>query len=169
MTTTTVPLTDLLPPKGNPRRSIDRATIAGLAQSIRADGLLQNLVVRPDGDGKFRIVFGKRRHLALQLLRKEGVIGDEYAVPVEIREDLSDSDALRLATVENVQREAMPVLDEAEAFAKLLAAGGSVDEIANKTGLSGNTVKRRLALANLCPEAKKALRTGVIGVALPKP
>jgi ParB family chromosome partitioning protein len=54
-------------------------------------------------------------------------------------------------------------MDEAEAFAKQLQAGGTVEEIGDKTGLSVQTVKRRLALATLCPEAKKAFRAGTIG------
>lgn len=166
MTVTTIPLSTLTAPKGNPRRTFDRMAIAGLAQSIRTDGILQNLIVRPADDGTYRVVFGKRRFLALQFLKKTGDIGDDYQVPVEIRETLSDTDALRIATVENVQREPMAVLDEAEAFAKLLAGGGSVDAIAGETGLSAQTIKRRLALANLCPEAKKALRSGVIGRSL---
>lgn len=166
MTSTSVSLSALLPPKGNPRRSFDKSAVAGLAQSIRIDGVLQNLVVRPDEDGKYRIVFGKRRFMALQLLKKDGAIGDDYPVQVEIRDGLSDTDALRIATVENVQREPMAVLDEAEAFAKLLADGGTVETIIDQTGPSAQTVKRRLALANLCPEAKKALRSGVIGRSL---
>jgi ParB family chromosome partitioning protein len=166
MTTTTIALSNLLAPKGNPRRSFDRSAIAGLAQSIRTDGVLQNLVVRPDEDGKYQVVFGKRRFMALQLLRKDSVIGDDYQVPVDIRDRLTDADVLRLAMVENVQREPMAVLDEAEAFAKLLSDGGSIEAIGGQTGLSPQTIKRRLALANLCPQAKKALRTGVISRAV---
>src|SRR5665213_1225448 len=120
----TVPLSSLLPPKGNPRRTLDTAIIAGLAQSIRADGLLQNLVVCPTEDDNYRVIAGKRRYLALQLLKKQGVIDGDYGVPVEIRSDLADDDMLRIATVENVQREPLPPMEEAEAFAKLLQHGG---------------------------------------------
>src|SRR5580700_3120729 len=117
---TTVTLAALLAPKGNPRRVFDPAEITRLAQSIRSDGVLQNLVVQPEGEDKFRVIAGKRRYLALQALKKDGVIEGSYAVPVEVRENLTEHDALRLATVENVQREQMHVMDEAEAFAKLL-------------------------------------------------
>jgi ParB family chromosome partitioning protein len=162
MQLTTIPLSALLPPKGNPRRTLDTAKIAPLARSIQADGVLQNLVVRSDPDGSFRVVSGKRRYLALQLLKKEGAIDETYPVPVEIRDGLSDADALRLATVENVQREQLNVVDEADAFAKLLQSGGTFEAIAEKTGLSIQTVKRRVVLATLCPEAKKVLRGGAI-------
>jgi ParB family transcriptional regulator, chromosome partitioning protein len=162
MKLTTVPLSALLTPKDNPRRTIDSSQIEALAQSIRADGVLQNLLVHPEGKGKFRVVFGQRRYLALQLLRKRKQVPVDYKVPVEIKSDLSADEALRLATVENIHREQMHPMDEAEAFAKLLQAGGSVETIIDKTGFSTQTVKRRLALASLCAEAKKAFVEGTI-------
>ena len=161
MSLKTVPVSSLLPPKGNPRRTVDPAQIAGLAQSIKIDGVLQNLVVYPEG-GKYRVVSGKRRFLALQLLRKKKAIAGNYKVPVEVKRDLADGDALRLATVENVQRVELHPLDEAESYGAQLQNGGTVGDIVEKTGLGSQTVKRRLALANLCTEAKKALRKGTI-------
>lgn len=162
MSLPTVPLSSLLPPKDNPRRTFDHSLIAGLAQSIKTDGVLQNLLVRPEGDGNYRVIFGKRRYLALQRLKKRGDIDGSYPVPVDINDALDDSDAIRLATVENVQREQLHPMDEAEAFAKQLQTGGTVEDIAEKSGFSTQTVSRRLALATLCPDAKKALRLGTI-------
>ena len=162
----TVPLSALLPPKDNPRRTLDQSLIAGLAQSIKTDGVLQNLLVHPEGEGTYRVIFGKRRYLALQHLKKRGEIDETYQVPVEIKDELDEGDAIRLATVENVQREQLHPMDEAEAFAKQLQAGGTVEEIADKTGFSVQTVKRRLALATLCPDAKKAFRAGTINRAV---
>lgn len=159
---TTVPLGSLLAPKGNPRRTFDNAEVKTLARSIAVDGVLQNLIVRPEGDEIFRVISGKRRYLALKLLNKQGAIDETFEVPVEIKDELTDDEALRLATVENVQREQLHPLDEAEAFAKLLQAGGTIEAIVEKTGLSIQTVKRRLGLASLAPEAKKALRDGTI-------
>jgi len=159
MSLKTVPVSSLLPPKGNPRRTVDPAQIAGLAQSIKVDGVLQNLVVYPEG-GKYRVVSGKRRYLALQLLRKKKEIAGDYKVPVDVKKDLAEGDALRLATVENVQREQLHPLDEAESYGTQLQDGGTIEDIVEKTGLGSQTVKRRLALANLCAEAKKALRKG---------
>lgn len=159
MTLTTVSLASLLPPKDNPRRQLDKSQIAGLAQSIQSDGILQNLIVRPEGEDQFRVIAGKRRFLALQHLKKGGAIDGNYAVPVEIRDGIEDGDAVRLATVENVQREQLHPMDEGEAFARLLQLGGTVETITEKTGLSMPTVKRRLALASLAPEVKKAFRS----------
>lgn len=163
MQLTTVPLSTLLPPKDNPRRVIDKTLIAGLAQSIRSGEILQNLLVRPEGEGTYRVVFGKRRYLALQLLKKEGAIDGDYQVPVGIKEGLTDDDARWLSTIENAQREQLHPLDEGEDFARLLQLGGSLDVLTERTGLSAATVKRRLALATLAPEVKKVFRAGAIG------
>jgi len=160
MTIQTIPLNKLAVADGNnPRRSMDAAALEGLAASIKADGLLQNLVVRKDGR-KFRIVSGERRFRALSLLAERGDIGKDHPVPVEVRGGLSEADALRLATVENIQREQLAPMDEAEAFAALLGEGASLEDVAAKAGVSVLTVKRRVALASLCDEAKALVRQG---------
>ncbi len=161
MTLKTVPLSALCPGKDNPRRHIDKDAIAGLAESIKTDGVLQNLVVERNGDGTFRVISGSRRLLALKLLKRQGVIDGDYKVPVEIRK-LGDGDALRIATIENVQRSDLEPIDEAEAFAKMLQTGASIDDVSAKTGLSGQTIRRRLALADLCDEVKEAVENGEV-------
>ncbi len=158
---TTVSLGSLLPPRSKPRRLHDQTQLAGPAQSLRVDGVLQNLVVRPEGEDQYRVIAGKRRFLALHRLKKEGAIDGDYQVPVDIRAGINDQDAARLATVENVQREQLHPLDEGEAFAKLLQLGGTIEAITEKIGLSAPTIKRRLALASLAPDAKKAFRAGL--------
>lgn len=160
MTIQTIPLNKLTLAEGaNPRRSMDAAALEGLAASIKADGLLQNLVVRKAGR-KFRIVSGERRYRALSLLAERGDIEKSHPVPVEVRGDLSETDALRLATVENIQREQLAPMDEAEAFATLLSEGASLEDVAAKAGVSILTVKRRVALASLSDEAKALVREG---------
>ena len=71
--------------------------------------------------------------------------------------------ARRLATVENMQREQLHPMDEGDDFARHLQLGGTIEDIAEKAGLSLATVKRRLALASLAPEVKKAFRSGLFG------
>src|ERR1700680_3462785 len=127
---TSVHVSTMLPPKDNPRKTLDQSAIAGLAQSIKTDGVLQNLLVRPEGEGTYRVIVGKRRYLALQHLKKRGDIDDSYDVPAGIKDELDEGDAIRLATVENVQREQLHPMDEAEAFAKQLQSGGTVEDIA---------------------------------------
>jgi ParB family transcriptional regulator, chromosome partitioning protein len=155
-----------LPEGTNPRRTFKKSGIKGLATSIKEDGVLQNLVVEPNGDGKYHVRTGKRRYLALKLLKQKGVIDDEYKVPVTVKKNLNEDDARRIATVENVQREALDPIDETEAFASLLQNGSTFDDVSAKTGVSVQTIRRRLALANLCPEAKGAVRKGELSLSI---
>ena len=87
MTMQTVSLSSLEPGRGNPRKAMDRRSLEGLAASIRNDGLLQNLVLRPiKGKGQhYRIVSGERRYRALKFSEQRGELDGDYAVPVEIR------------------------------------------------------------------------------------
>lgn len=162
MAATTAPFSALLAPRGNPRRAFDKRALEGLAQSIKKDGVLQNLVVKPEGKGEYRVVAGKRRYLALKLLNERGDIADTYRVPIAVRGNGTLADLDRIATVENVQREPLDPIDEAEAFAKLLTKGAKLEDIAAETGVSVPTIRRRLALADLAPEVKEAVRTKVL-------
>lgn len=165
MTFQTVPLQSIQPPQHNPRRSFDAAQIEGLAASIRQDGLLQNLVVARGKGKQYRVVSGERRYRALKLLEERGDIAGDFAVKVEVKEKLGKDDALRIATVENVQRENLAPLDEAAAFASLIRKGGcALDDLCAKTGLSSTTIRRRLALNGLCAEVKEALSEGSISL-----
>lgn len=163
---TSVPFSALLAPKGNPRRVYDKKAIEGFAQSIKKDGVLQNLVVRPEGKGAYRVIIGKRRYLALKLLRERGEIDDAYRVPIGLRQDASRADLDRMATVENVQREPLDPIDEAESFARLLIKGTKVEDVSAETGVSVPTIRRRLALAGLAPEVKEAVRAKTVPLSL---
>jgi ParB family chromosome partitioning protein len=167
MTIQSIPLSSILPPDGNPRTAIDPTGIEGLAASIQTDGLLQNLVVAQIKGRKprYRLISGERRYRALKLLEERGVLPDDYAVPVDIRAGLSAEDSLRLATVENLQRENLTPLEEAAAFAGLMQDGASLEDLAARTGLSVSTNKRRLALTGLCDETKTALESGALTLA----
>jgi ParB family chromosome partitioning protein len=169
MTLQTISLSLLEASAANPRRKIDPKTIEGLAASIRTDGLLQNLVVSPV-EGKrrtkrYRVISGGRRFAALQLLSERGELPKGFSVPVEVREELSKDDALRIATVENLQRLNMPPLDETAALTKLLHKGVTLDDLVSQTGISASTIKRRVALNSLCKDAKQALQKAEISLA----
>jgi len=167
MTIETVTLDQLNLSKANPRKSIDEAALEGLAASIATDGLLQNLVVRPRRGGKsYDIVSGERRFRALGLLAERGEIEAGFPIPVEIRKGLSKDEGLRIATVENVQREQLNPMDEAEAFAALMTKGADIADIAAKAGLTPTTIKRRLAIASICDEAKEAVRNGALSLSI---
>jgi len=166
MSLQTVSLSSLQPGRGNPRTAMDRSGLEGLAASIRNDGLLQNLVVSPvKGKGEqYRIVSGERRYRALKLLEQRGELDADFAVPVEIRTSLSRDDSLRIATVENLQRQNLTPLEEAAALTKLVHKGATLDDVAARTGLSQTTIKRRLALNGLCEAARAALAEGSISL-----
>ena len=97
---------------------------------------------------------------ALKLLQKRGELDGDFAVPVEIRVSLSKDDSLRIATVENLQRQNLTPLEEAAALTKLIQKGATLDDVAARTGLSQTTIKRRLALNGLCEAARAALAEG---------
>ena len=162
-----IPLSQLKPSGFNPRKSFDKTTIEGLAASIRNDGLLQNFVVgKPKGRRKsYDIISGERRFRALSLLAERGELPKDVAVPAEIRDGLSEEDRHRISTIENVQRENLPPIEEADAVAGLLQDGMALEDVAAKTGLSESTIRRRLALSNLCAEARAALSEGAITLA----
>jgi len=163
---TSVPFAALRAPKDNPRRAYDKKAIEGLAQSIKKDGVLQNLIVRPEGDDAYRIVAGKRRYLALKVLKERGEIDDAYRVPIRFPKKTAKADLDRVATVENVQREPLDPIDEAESFARLLTKGVKVEDISAETGVSVPTIRRRLALANLAREVKEAVRAKALPLSL---
>lgn len=166
MTIQTLPFSKLRIGNANPRKTFDPQTILSLSQSIKTDGLLQNLVVAKPANRKrtYRVVSGERRYRALRLLVENGDLPKDTPVLVVVRDDLSEADTHRIATIENVQREMLPPLEEAEAVAGLLCGGMSLADVAAQTGIGEGTIKRRLALSALCQEAKAALAEGRIGI-----
>jgi ParB/RepB/Spo0J family partition protein len=150
---------------GNPRRRIDEGGLRELADSIAAKGILQNLVARQvdAGDYEFEVITGQRRWRAIGRLVDAGVVGDGFLVPLRVGE-FSDHDALLLATAENVGREDMTALEEADAFRRLLEEGESVETIAATIGKSAGTVQRRLALHRLSPRLRQAVDDGAVNM-----
>jgi ParB family chromosome partitioning protein len=133
--------------------------VAGLVQSIRALGVLQPLLVRADEDG-FEVVAGQRRYNACQLLNAEGVL---FPIPCAIMEEGDDAAAIEASLAENIERLPMDELDQYEAFAALVSAGRSVDDIASHFGVTERLVKQRLALANLDKRILDLFRKDEIG------
>ncbi len=159
MTIQTLTLSQIQPSGLNPRKFFDDTTIEELAQSIKTDGLLQNLVVaKPKGKAKkYPIIAGERRFRAISHLIEKGELDKDFPISVEIREGLSDDEALRIATVENIQRESLAPLEEADALAALVRNGEELDDIVAQTGFSVTTIRRRLTLLNLSDKVKEAL------------
>ena len=152
----------------------DRAAQAELEASIRAHGLLENLVVRIDDSGvskstrnakgtkaktgeKFAVVAGGRRLLALAALAKAGVIASDHPVPCRVtqHENLEE-----LSLAENVVRIPMHPADQVVSFARLVREGATVASIAARFGVSERIVEQRLRLGNVAPELLDAYRAG---------
>lgn len=165
MTIQTISLSQLIPSKANPRKLFDASGIEGLAQSIRTDGLLQNLIVAPAKGKRFAIISGERRYRALKLLEERGDLPEGFTVPVEIRARLTKEERLRIATVENLQRADLTPLEQTEALTRLVKDGEKIDDLIAQTGLSATTIKRRLALNELCKDARIALDDRTITLA----
>ena len=125
----TIPLNKLVPWAGNVRKTAGADTaLAELAASIAAHGLLQSLVVRKDKRGKFAVVAGRRRLLALTILAEEGRIETSMEIPCRI---LSEDDAAaEISLAENAVREQMHPADEFEAFRELIDDGASIADVA---------------------------------------
>ena len=146
-----VPIEFLRPNRFQPRRRFDEAEMRGLADSVREKGILQPLVVRSDPEitGSYEIVIGERRWRAAQLAQL-------HEIPVVVRE-LSDGEALEVALVENIQREDLSPLEEADAYQRLIDEfGHSQEALAKVVGKSRSHVANTLRLLGL-PEAVKAM------------
>jgi len=145
--------------KTNPRRSFEDAALKELAESIRAQGILSPLLVRPLTENGFEIVFGERRYRAAQLAGQD-------TVPVRIRQ-MSDAEALEAQLVENLIRAEVHPMEEAQGFRALLALDEpeySIEQIAAKVGKSPMFVASRLKLTDLVPKAVEAFYADEIGV-----
>ena len=149
-----LPINTICPNPNQPRRNFDEDALQELADSIREHGVLEPLIVRPVG-GSYEIVVGERRWRACQMA---GVT----TVPVLIR-DLSDRDAMELALVENLQREDLNPIEEAEAYRRLLDEFGlTQEEVARRVGKERSTVANRLRLLGLRGRSREALEKGEI-------
>ncbi|WP_084267430.1 ParB/RepB/Spo0J family partition protein [Azohydromonas lata] len=138
--------------KASPARSVDE-----LAALIHSQGLLQNLVVRPELSGKkapkptgrYGVVAGGRRLEALNLLFTQGKVPADF--PVRCLE-VSQDDAVSVSLAENCGREPLHGADQFDAFAALVELGKTVSQIADGWGISTLTVERRLKLAKISPK-----------------
>lgn len=135
------PLDRILPTQDQPRRTFDHEAIKELAESIRVSGLIQPLVVRQDGT-HFRLIAGERRFRAARSLKLE-------RVPVVIK-DVDESEAYELALVENIQRQDLNPLEEAEAYKRLMDMRNYTQEaLAQRIGRSRPAIANTLRLLKL--------------------
>ena len=157
----TIPLSRLdLAPENVRKTPAGSAGIAELKASIAAHGLLENLVARaqgpgPDGIGRYAVIAGGRRLVALQALVSDGVLDEDHPVPCLIA---VNGDCGELSLAENVVRIAMHPADQVIAFYRLAESGVTVSAIATRFGVSERLVEQRLRLGNVTPELLDAYR-----------
>ncbi len=154
-TSRTVPIEFLHPGRYQPRHRVDNGQIRDLAQSIREMGILQPILVRrhPDQSNSFEIIAGERRWRAAQLAKL-------HEVPVVIK-DLSDRESLEIALVENLQRQDLSALEEAEGYRRLMDEFAHTQENLGKAlGKSRSHVANMMRLLALPDEVKELLDKG---------
>jgi ParB family transcriptional regulator, chromosome partitioning protein len=150
-----VPIERLHPGRYQPRRNFDEAQMAALVQSVQSQGILQPLLVRPHPqiNDAFEIVAGERRWRAAQLAQL-------HEVPVVVRE-VADRDALEIALVENVQRQDLAPLEEAEGYSRLVDEFGHTQEaLARALGKSRSHITNMLRLLGLPEPVRRLLDEG---------
>ena len=143
------------PNSRQPRRRVDAEGVAGLADSVRTQGVIQPVVVRPDGDGGYELIAGERRWRAA---KSAGLA----TVPAVVRET-DDRDSLLLALVENVAREDLSPVEEARAYAVLQDEFGlSLGDVAERVGRSKPAVSNRLRLLELPDDVLALVERGAL-------
>lgn len=153
--TTTLRLNEIEPNKEQPRKTFDEKALNELASSIQRNGVLQPLLVRPMADGSYQLVAGERRWRAS---RMAGLT----EVPVVIKE-MSDEQAMEIALIENLQREDLNPIEEAEGLQLLIDRYSlTQEEAAARIGRSRPAIANALRLLNLPEEVRTLARDGKI-------
>lgn len=153
--TRSLPTSALRPGRFQPRHRFDPDEMASLVHSIRAQGILQPILVRrtADNPNSYEIVAGERRWRAAQEAQL-------HEVPVVVKE-LSDGDALEIALVENIQRQDLTPLEEAEGYRRLLEEFSHTQEdLAKVVGKSRSHIANMIRLLSLPPPVKEMLERG---------
>ena len=148
-------INDIEPKRDQPRKTFDEAALSELADSIALHGVIQPLLVRPISDGGYQLIAGERRWRASRL-------AGLTEVPVVIRE-MTDSEAMELALIENLQREDLNPIEEAEGY-KLLMDTYSLtqSEAAERVGKSRPAVANAMRLLSLPKEVLDLIKEGRI-------
>nr|WP_236666954.1 ParB/RepB/Spo0J family partition protein [Nonomuraea sp. K271] len=150
-----VALEAIVPNPRQPREVFDGERLEELAKSIREVGLLQPIVVRSVGGGQYELIMGERRWRACKQVGLD-------PVPAIVR-NTQDTDLLRDALIENLQREQLNPLEEAAAYQQLLDDFQAThDQLAQKVGRSRSHITNTLRLLNLPPEIQPKVAAGVI-------
>lgn len=150
---TALRLSEIEPNRNQPRKDFDEQALSELADSIREHGIIQPLLVRPLAAGGFQLVAGERRWRAARML---GLA----EVPVVVRE-MSETQVMEVALIENLQREDLNPLEEANGYKELMnACGLTQEQVAKRVGKSRSAVANSLRLLNLPQELRDYMVKG---------
>lgn len=151
----TVKMSEIQPDKDQPRKVFSEESLAELAKSISEHGVLQPIALRPNPSGGYKIIAGERRWRACRL-------AGLTEIPAVIK-NVSDSEAMELALIENLQREDLDPVEEAEGYRQLMERCGLTQEQASqRLGKSRSAVTNSLRLLSLPEKAREHLRRGDI-------
>ncbi len=134
------------------RQTLDKEPLEELAASIKMHGILQPLVVEPGDEGRYKLQIGKRRMAAARM------IGLETVPAIVLDSTLGAEESLTMRLVENLHREDLNDLDEAEAYSTLKEMGIKVSEIASLVGKERSYVSHSMRLLGLHPKVREAVR-----------
>ena len=150
-----LPVDKLTPGKFQPRRQFDEDALDNLAESIGIHGVLQPLLVRPLNNNMYEIIAGERRWRAAQKAQV-------HEVPVVIR-DLTDQETLEVALIENLQREDLTSIEEAEGYQRLMDEfGHTQDVLAKQVGKSRSHIANTLRLLKLPSFVQQMVQQGYL-------
>lgn len=155
LTENELPINEIIPNRDQPRKTFDEAALEELAESIKQHGVLQPLLVRPIPSGGYQLVAGERRWRACRMagLNK---------VPVVIKE-LTDTETMEIAIIENLQREDLNPIEEAEGLQALIdKCGYTQEEVAASVGKSRPAIANSLRLLRLPQEVRDMAKNGEI-------
>lgn len=155
VSTSTLNINEIIPNKEQPRKTFDQTALEELADSIRQHGVLQPLLVRPLPNGAYQLVAGERRWRASRLAELK-------EVPVIIKE-LTDTEAMEIAIIENLQREDLNPIEEAEGLQTLIdKCGFTQEEVATSVGKSRPAITNALRLLKLPENVREMTKKGEI-------
>lgn len=147
-----IPLKNITPNKNQPRKEFDENAMSDLINSIRENGILQPVTVRPTKKGQYEIIAGERRFRAASALKLESI--PAYILSVD-----TDVEMMEYAIIENVQREGLNPVEEAEGYAILSSKHGlSQEEISKKVGKSRPEISNTMRLMKLPPAIRNSLK-----------
>lgn len=136
--------------KDQPRQVFSEESIAELAETIQSHGLLQPIIVRPIGDNKYQIIAGERRYRAIKKLNWQ-------KIPAIVKK-MDEKEAASMAVIENLQREGLTAIEEAESYRKLMDLNQLTQlELARAIGKSQAFVANKLRLLKLSPLVQRAI------------